>query len=350
MRRIFLLFIIFVLAGSYAFAQSCTQRLKDAEADFEAGKLTKIPDQLNNCLKTGGFSAEEEIRARKLLTLVYIFMDDESNAEDAFISLLRKDPEHDIDETDPQEFKSFYKQFQVDPILRISGKISTNLTNVNILQEYSPNGSTGDGEATTYSYGTGFGFEATADKYLGKGFEVSGGPQFRLSHFNVAGEVTGEDDYAVSYKFSMAALRVPVMMRYVFWAENVERKKVLPYVFAGLSADYLLKAGTKTTKRDGGIPFSDDLDFKKLDVIRPWNYSLLYGVGAKLRVKKVHFITFEARYDNSRRNFIKGNNRYVNPEISFDLANDPFDFHTNHISFSAGLNISLYNPKRLISE
>lgn len=350
MKNILIAFFLLVIGISYSNAQSCTQRLKDAENEYEAGRLTGIPGLLKTCLDQGSFTKEEEIRARKLLTLVYIFMDEEGKADTALVSLLRKDPEHRVDPAvDPREFISFYNQFQVDPILRISIKLSGNMTSVNVIREFSNHGNEGVGEPKIYSNGNGIGLEATADKYLRKGFEIAGGTQFRLSNFNVVDEVTGDDALPVEYKVSMVSNRAPAMVRYILWAENKD-KKLLPYILAGVSLDYLAKAGTQNTSRSGGIAFTQDVDYLNNHLMKRWNYSAITGVGAKFRVKNVHFFTVEARYDMGLKSLVDGRNRFNDQSSSFDLASSEYEYSTNIFSINVGYTLSLYNPKRITIE
>ncbi len=87
----------------------------------------------NDCL-----SKEEKIRARKLLTKVYIFLDEEAKAEIAMVGLLKADPEHNLDQQlDPKELFFLMDHFRTDPIFRIAIKVGVNSSIVNSFGTYS---------------------------------------------------------------------------------------------------------------------------------------------------------------------------------------------------------------------
>ncbi|MEQ8473161.1 MAG: outer membrane beta-barrel protein [Marinoscillum sp.] len=359
------LLTIFLGLGFYSFSQTCTQRLKQAESDYEAGRLLGIPGQLDNCLKMGLFSKEEQVRARKLLTLVYIFTDQESKAEIAMIELLKADAEHRLDpQVDPAELYFLYDQFRTAPIFRIALRIGTNINNPSIIGDYGTfnvnthrnfyNGKTSDGEdqytvdGETYTANSGISLglyaELMFEKEVKKGLEVIFGPQFRISSYNV-------DSYVNQPQVNTTAvnqqryLRGPLSARYTFRSGDRDNR-ILPYVHAGASFDYLVSATTEGN-RSGGLSKTLATDnLLNTDQVRKINYSVFGGVGIKFR-HKTNFITFEARYDQSLRNYIDGDNRHDNQEFVFDFAYVEPATVLNLISFSAGYTFSIYNPKKL---
>ncbi len=80
--------------------------LRNSQQKFNIGHLNEIPTSLEECLdkknlKTEFTIKEEEIQAFKLLTLVYIYLDDQRNANKSILRLLKSDPEHQPDPQDP---------------------------------------------------------------------------------------------------------------------------------------------------------------------------------------------------------------------------------------------------------
>jgi hypothetical protein len=182
-------------------AQNCTQQLNRVEDDFEAGRLLRIPEIIEILLDQDEcLSKEEKIRARKLLTKVYIFLDEEAKAEYAMEGLLKADPEHILSrQLDPKELFFLMDQFRTDPIFRIALKVGVNASSVNLIGDYSTsnpanfpkfyNGKTADG-ASSFNYenqtfnstsgaGVGYNAELSVEKYLDKGFEIGLGGQVR---------------------------------------------------------------------------------------------------------------------------------------------------------------------------
>lgn len=361
-----LLLLIGMLTVAYtATSQTCTQSLNQAEDDYEAGRLLGIPGQLENCLMSEAFSKEEEIRAKKLLTLVYIFTDQEAKAEIALIKLLKADPEHRLNpQVDPAELFFLYNQYRVKPIFRLSLKVGANSSYPQIIQDYGTqhterfpafyNGRTADGETSyavgdeqfeaTNGLGIGYWADLMVERHLKNGLELGFGGQFRISNYNV--DVFQHQGLSTSLTNQQVYLRAPLLARYTFGYDNRD-KNILPYLFAGGSFDYLLSANYSEATRVGGISFTlGDNDLIAVNQVNQINYSLFGGVGIKLRLK-THFLTFEARYDNSRLNYINGEERMTNQESTFDLAFQESDLSLNFISFSVGYTRSIYSPKKL---
>lgn len=351
--------LVFVLKAQ----QTCTQRLNQAEDDYEAGRLLNIPQMIQGCLDNEGFSKEEEVRARKLLTLVYIFTDQQGKAEGALVNLLRADPEHRLNpRVDPAELFFLYEQFRVSPIFRIGFKAGVNISKINVVESYSTrnglflntfyNGKEkgGIGEFQS-SQGVGYNAELTIERHLKDGLEVVGGIQWRLSEYKVDMESILREDRTMTPLRSALTneqmyIRTPVMLRYNFFYDNRDQK-FLPYGFLGVSYDRLVKARYSNAERSPGTTFNlRDFDLRGPGVVNQNNLSIIGGIGTKVRIK-THFLTVEVRYDNSRFNYINSENRWTIQESVFDTAFVEDDLGIDVISFSVGWTHSIYNPKKL---
>ncbi|REE02119.1 outer membrane beta-barrel protein [Marinoscillum furvescens] len=359
-----------MMASITTYGQSCTQRLNDAEDDYEAGRLSAIPDKIERCLESEQFSKEEAVRARRLLTLVYIFTDQEAKAEGALINLLKEDPEHRLNpQVDPAELFFLYDQFRTAPIFRIAFRAGINSSSPNIIERYGTfnlhthsnfhNGKDregndsyvveGDSSSNDYNSlsGLGFGFqgEILFESHLGKGVELGIGPQLRLSQYNTDSYVN-QPDLNSSLTNQQLNIRLPVLFRYTLNYDNRDQKW-LPYVFLGGAFDYLLTAKYTEANRAGGTAYSiSSSDLIASNQVNQYNYSFFGGVGTKMRVG-THFLTFELRYDMSQLNYINGENRYQNDESTFDLAFVEPDLSLNFLSVTLGYTLSVYQPKKL---
>ncbi len=370
MKQLYLILILTVFSLP-AFAQNCTIILNRAEDDYDAGRLLGIPDRITPCLDGESFSKEEEIRALKLMTLVYIFTDNDSKADEYLVRLLRADPEHDLDpEVDPAELYYLYNQFRVKPIFRLAFRAGLNISTPQIIQPFSTsntntwpkftNGRTPDGaiqydapdgQAVAAINGIGLGtfMELMIERHLLNGIEIAGGPQLRITSYNVDIYHNNPSIFA-SIKDQQTYLRLPIMGRYNLWYEEEPRKSILPYVYAGGSFDYLINSIVSEGARTGGTSFSlvENNDYKANDMVYSTNFSVFGGLGAKFRIA-THFLTVEARYDRSFGLYNNPDNRWNNNQNStFDLGYVQDDIKLNLFSFSVGYTHSIYSPKKLI--
>lgn len=344
--------IVLSFFAVHVFGQSCSQRLTQAEREYEAGRLANIPTLIGECFgnaKEGGFNKAERIRAHKILTLVHIFTDDEPSADRSLISLLKEDPEHLLDErVDPAELFYLYDQFQTEPIFRIGLRLGTNTSFPNDFEKFSAFTAGEDNKFYNSSGNRSIGFmgEVTFEKYLNYGLEAVGGLQYRFSSYSVNNDFN-DPIFKNEIVNAQSYLRIPLFLRYTY--NYKQRGGVKPYVFIGGSLDYLLTAQYTDASREGGAPFSldqDDGDLTAFDQVNDFNFSFTGGIGAKFPVK-THFFFAEFRFDKSFINYIKSENRYNNQAIVFDVGHVEDNLTLDFVSFSIGWIQSIYSPKRL---
>ena len=371
-------FVLFLFGGSVD-AQTWAQRLSKAERDYEEGRLTNIPRLLEEGLKLkakeGGFTHEERIRAYKLITKVYIFIDDEPQAEDALIKLVKEDKEHKLNPlSDPAELYFLYEKFRTLPILRVAVRGGSNKSVPNVLRSFSPantlnvtkiyNGNDvknkPPGSASTAgTLGVSFWGEAMAERRLKWGLEVGTGINFRGSRYDVDSYIgenapsgdneTGDPTLQTFVAQSQSMLRFPVYIRYNYI--NSTNTGPIPYISLGLSYDYLLNAQYIEATRRGGTAFSlaFNQNLRDLDLVNNSNMSATVALGVKLRLQ-THFVTVEARYDRGLFNYINADARWNgNQPLTYDLGYVEDDLALDVISISLGYTYSVYSPKKLKS-
>ena len=369
----FLLFSTFFVS-----AQTWTQKLLIAERDYDAGRLVNIVDNISGgfekSLGENGYTREEKIRALKLITKVYIFMDNEPKSDEYMIKLLRADKEHNLDpKVDPAELYDLYRKFRSQPIFRIGLRVGVNKSYPNIINTFGTGNTgivskiyNGVGESPNEASvnggsGTGFFINAMAERYLDWGLEVGLGLEFRNSQYSVDNYITYGDSLQVNGIAEIAQFavlstmvthqqsffRVPLLLRYNFKYDS--DNSFVPYIAAGASYDYLLDAKYLDGNRTGGTEykFDSDLSLKDLDLIAKNNFSVFACLGLKMRVK-THFLTLEAKFNKALLNYINPNNRWSNNPLStYDLAFVEDDFSLDILSFSFGYTYSIYNPQKL---
>lgn len=349
-----------LVGTSIAQNSACSARLTRAEEAFDQGRLQDVLNELNKddrgarqCF--GEFSIDERIRAEKLLTKVYLFMDNQPEAENSLIDLLKVDKEHQLAKNDPSELHFLYSQYKTEPIFRIGLRagvnhgFTTRLQSHNTFQgtnkDYNPDG-----------LSIGINVEALVERHIKSGIEVGAGVQFRAAQYKVKGNLLIDSkllNYDIANQSTM--LRFPLLVRYNFNydkknAEGIRLNKMF-YVFAGGSFDYVLNATYLNSARNGGTAFTltdEDGSLTDINQVTGTNASIFGGIGVKLRFgrSKVDFLILEARYDNGLFNYIDPDNRYANPELNFSTTHVEDDLTLNTVTFTVGYTKSFYNPKK----
>ncbi|MCV9386554.1 hypothetical protein [Reichenbachiella ulvae] len=367
MKRNLLLLICLVGLAQVSFAQSnCTQKISEAEDLYEAGRLYEVTKKLNEgtCLTSKeGFSKEEKIRAYRLLALVYLFMDNEPDAEDAVVHLLQVDPEHpDNDPNDPAELRILFSKYRSKPIFRLGGFLGMNMSSVSSLQSYggfnqANNGFDFDptGSQVSKEFGTAFGtqFGLTLEYMIIKNLEIILRGQFVTNNYELEYQLisNGLDNdpeieyntgsFEVSLSESQSWIKVPLLLRY-----NIPLGNYVPYVTAGGSYDFLV-ASSMTGSRSGlGTKFVTGLDLTQYDMRNTTNWSLYGGIGLKYTVKRTNSLFIEAGYYMGGANFVDGENRYASDDFNWSIGHVDDDKVLNSIAVSVGFIHSFYNPKK----
>jgi len=361
--RILLLgLLVFLMMESVAQRKrplSCTQILNDAEDAYDEGNLDEVIDALDGAdcfkkVKADPFSSEETIRAYRILTLAYLFTDNEPSAEVALVGLLNADPEHPTNEReDPAEFIYLYSKYRVLPIFRLGLKFGINQSSVRSL------GITTYGTFNTasvskrYAPKIGFMAEATFEYQLKnwfKNFEAVLGAGYYSQSYEVGftlipattNSETGNEVSPVEtlLKETQTWLKAPLMLRFVLPIKNPIWS---PYIYGGASFDYLIGANM-SGERTGDIPRDvDQSDLLSYDMRNQINRSYFGGVGVKRRSKTNYFIA-ELRYGIGADNFVDPANRYNNENLLFDQVHVDDDLAIDNITISVGYVHSIYKP------
>ncbi len=341
-------FALFFLIAGYAASQSCTQRLNRAEDLYDAGRLLEIESLIANCF--GNFTEGEAIRARKLLTKVAIFTDNEPKAEEELINLLTIDPVHRLQPEDPSEMTVLMSKFRTWPVYRLEAYGGVNLSMASKAQSFST--FTSDASEKDYGDSPGIGIQGGVriTKHLQDlvyGVEVGAGFEARSSAYSVksAPESTPYETDIVNSQFM---LRMPVFARY-----NVGYSidgKFIPYVFLGGSLDYIVSAQYSSASRSGGTSFTlsgNDTDLKQFNQVNELGVSIIAGAGAKIGMKKGNFFFLEARFDKSIFLYNVPEERYSNQRVVGDLQYVEDDIYLDFVSIQVGYVLSIFKPEKL---
>lgn len=323
----------------------CTQKLANAQARFDIGNLPGIPEDLKGCIDSKSFSPEQSIQAHKLITLVYLYQDDQESADIWMAKLLAVDPEHKLDPSaDPNEIILLKEKFLYKPIFRVSLSISGNQSTYRELTKFGPGNLEFD--KVTASPGIGLGGSALLEREVYPGVDVGTGISFLSRSFSIEKELV----YAINKMTVEEAeswLELPLFLKYTYYGDG--DNKWNPYVLAGGSLGYILsgKLGSPERSNEGASVTVGSVDLVALEQRNKFNYSAMIGLGAKIRLK-THFFFLEAKYVYGLSNLVNDDNRFAGSlETLYLLGYVDSNFSLNGLMATFGYQRSIYNPRKI---
>ncbi len=352
------LFIFIILIWSFTevvIAQTqCALSLSEAEDKYDQGRLYEIPEIINSCLEKG-FSKEEEIRAYRLLTLTYLFLDYYDKADKSYLELLKLSPEFKTnDELDPQEIINHHAKFTTKPKYYLTlGKIGVNFSTANVLLDYSLSQIGSDKYSSLVGFQVGLGGEMVLYKNLHLASEIF------ISQKNIHFFDNQWDDFLLTnLDIKHTEIELPIMLKY-----NFPREKISPFAMLGVSPGFLVGStiqnikgnyrleGTDEQPEDEIFPVQPRPEIKTTEMKNRFNYSVLFGGGINYKIG-LNYLVFEARYSLGMLNVTDINNRMrvdisTGRELKFPIGYVDDDFKINNLSFIVGFVRPLYKPRKI---
>jgi len=330
----------------------CSQKLDEAQRNFEEGHFYGIPALIKDCIDRG-FTKEQKIQAYKLLTITYLYIDDPFGAESSYLELLKLDPEHKVDPSiDPVEIIYLNEKFTTTPFFTLQVlKAGVNASNVTVINNYGADNTSNS--LQKYKTGLGFTFGVGVDgnfnKFLSLGLEAS----FERRSYKYSNTFFGEDQQG--YKENLTGLSIPLFLRFTY-----PTKKWHPYIYAG----YALKLNLLSSFVD--LSF-DNITGQSSQLVQIPNQNggiyrnklttaLIGGIGVKYRIN-YEYLSFDIRMNAGLLNYQKVNSRYkLNNEDPGKLTDpnslsNPLgivldDIRVNDLTFSIGYVKPLYKPRK----
>lgn len=337
---IFLIYTLGLTGAVHAQTANCSQQLSDAQARFDLGNLPGIPEMLTDCINSNGFTPEERTRAHKLMTLVYLYQDNQAKAEEWIVKLLRVDKEHQLDPvTDPADIFHLYEKFRSKPIFRVKPYIGGNLSRP---ASWTPYGIEDTSGASFDSYKSSmalfYGLEAEKEFY--KGLAVSIGFQSTSRSWFV-------ENATVNYTFdeTQVSYEVPIGLKYTYYRSA----GLSPFATLGGAVSYLTSDGIAEAQRlsDEGAVTVGSVDMIEEGLRNRLNTFVYAGLGAKYRIK-TNFLVLEAKYMLSTTNYSSNDNTFQSSSgLLMDLGYIDDTFTINSWMFSVGWQQSIYKPKKI---
>lgn len=369
MRKWILIFVSLFIGGWSLQAQdqvSCRQLLEDAKEAYGAGMVEVVPDLLLPCLDQGALQGTSRQEAYKLVINAYLFDYLPDEADQMMDRFLTDFPGYRAQEGDPAEFvlllESNLRERGIDPnqplvieeeqvpeqarpqqqarqqsvrppfeyTNSIGFTLGANGTFPQMVERYS----TGDPAEALGSFGFKPGFQVggALNLLLGQAVEVSFGVQFNRTSFSYSDtpfEFT-------SYEYLEHQNRVQLPASFLFKL-NPYSRRVSVYLRAGVMGEALISASGS-----GIRSYTENLKDVEVDGISvkdartSLNLAGLAGLGVRIPLQK-SFIFIETSYAYSIFLANKGENRYVNQDLTWLLYHVDSDFRLQQLSLTTGI-------------
>lgn len=333
-----------ILSPAWA-QQDCSQLLRQAQRSYDDGYLEEALSLIQGCLEQQAFSEEEAGQAYRLITIINLLEKKIPEAENAFLKLLKVNPEFRVDtslQADPAELVQLYEDFRTDPRFYVGIEVGLNSASVRELRyfdispdpaytkEYSPR--------ISFQGGLRLGiplFNRNVRLYTGLNF-VEASYDFRNT-FDAFGEpedafLFEENSLTDSFRLELfetqRVLQVPLMLHVDFDFRspyNFVKKKVVPFLYAGVSYHRFLQAAFPEVSIESGLgrfKSTSNYSFGNRTVNgarRKNNFSLIAGAGLKVKSGRNYF-TFDLRYSRWIQNVVEPDDRSFYAELAHSFA------------------------------
>jgi hypothetical protein len=358
-------------------------QLDEAKKWYEEGELEKI-ESIESCAKDPkSMSTEKRLEAFQLITESYLYRDKIGAADKSFREILKIDPLYQPDTIGDsyQSYDLIYlsKTFTRRPVFSMYFGGGANFSLIEQLQNYGVDNTSGTADHEGYLREVVIGANATVgfELPLLYNFDLTLDATFAYRTYafgdsmyisatqetNPTSLITSDlkkDDIllysTLQFKENQFWIDVPLMLRY-----NITKfKGLLPYVYAGVAANFLLHAdltdvtrrtepesiraelgGQSTTSNSIVITKSGERPSLRTTV----NVSFVAGAGIKFRLGR-NFLYADFRYTRMFLNNVDLNNRYSNPELVYYHGHIDNDFRTDNFALTVGFIKAFYVPRK----
>lgn len=342
-NKIFILSILISLfmSPNTLVAQDCEENLEQARRYYQIGQIEKVPGILEPCMEDG-FDKNQKSEAYELLVLTNQYDNKPKEAEEAYISLLKHDPEYTINEANaPSELLRLYQTYHAPPVYSIGFLGGVNIAMGQRIQSYGL--SNAEENLSEYSNdGLGFQVGLTVERYISKSFELN----LDFIYKNVRFERTlSQLDFAnILYVESQDQFNIPLTATY-----DLQLGRLSPYVRAGagLSIMFNAEATLERVYQEGGVQNLANVtgpNIEMLDQRNPINFYSVIGGGIKYKVPRgVIILDFRHNWNFIQQN--RTSKRYENNTLVYEYHYIDDDFKLGNMAFSLGYTYSFHKIK-----
>jgi len=325
----------------------CSVKLQEGETAYEEGSLSTSITLLEECLKTtGGFNSEERVRAYRLLTIIYLYKNQDEKASEYMHNLLRINPEYRVKPNDPSEFVDLYKQYRIRPYLIIGGSAGANMSMLSVQTLYSTDNI--ENQGVQYSSLVGFQVNFNISRPITNNIEIMANPTFSVLRYKF--DAAYFDYSTLAFIENQTRLEMPVLFRYNFVDKyNFNIGGLKPYIVVGGTPNFILSASGNAQRIDVvSEDQSRSVEGKSIEMTELRNkltFSAIAGVGVEYKIGLGH-LAGQLHYQHAFMNMVNGSNRFL---LQNEIAKYGYldnDYKMGAVVLCIGYNYPLYNPKK----
>ena len=340
----------------------CANDLLQAQKAYQEGRILEVEEIISrDCLEGSDLTNDEKVIGYRLLTLVYLNMNEPEKADAMFLKLINLNPEYRINELDPTEFINFYNTYRTWPIFKIAPKAGSSISWFNNTNQF-PVHDYPRINTLTPGFQGGITFEFDLSRKFLKGQDIRDfwvlnldayfSSKRYISTYEENNLFTEDTQLQTRYDYNAADIRAIMNYRIFPTKQNDKKnKKFYWYAQLGIAGEYMtgIYGVVQEGQREGnaGTNFEEprvnliDKFYSKFNFQAITGTSLRYKIGLSWLTAdiKYHYYPIDT-YDNSKA---YSNSLEIGSTGAYVLNNGQLQ----NLSLSVGITVPIYVPKKL---
>lgn len=352
-RTLLILSFLCVVLPAIAQDSACENALDKAKLAYSNGKVKDVKTLLTeDCIKQ--FPQKESVQeAYYLLCTASLFLNDKEKASEYMLKLLRMQPEYRLQPNMPMEFKQFYEEFIVAPVLLVGIKVGGNINIANPLRSFAISNMLPESNLGKYNVRYGFQGGLVVQRPLNKKFDVGLEGLFRISGYQYNNKYL--EYINITFTETQRFLELPLYIKYNFKNKfNFSRdmrflkNKIFPYISVGTTFSMLSKSSGVALRLDQGAdtaPLTLESDPFDMKAARHTNKIMPMGaLGVEYKSGRT-ILSLEVRYNRMLNTQVRSEMRYANQELLLKYGHTDNDFRLHNLAISLNVVQPFYHAR-----
>lgn len=361
----------------WAQAQNCVQILAEAQEALDQGDPFTMPSILQEqCLDE--FNWLQKVQFYRLLTLSFLFQEEEALARESMQELLKLDPEFPYRADDPVEWRNLYNKLNPRPYMALRSQIGINGSFLNDLNTYATDNTLEPTSNIARSPGLGYQIALGADFFLRSPkvkFNEEGKaiPSIQRIKWELGTELSFQQNaYRFRHTAPLSTLNLPsarfaqlsfrevqqwftgsIWLRYNITKSNItvgKRGRIFPFAYAGLtgymSSYIVVDELSRITLGPNGQQSAASIADPSVVVLNQgqrerFNMGIPLGVGITYK-RRVHYFQFDLRTNIGLTNIVNPQNRYYSGPLLYRFGYVDSDLSLNLLTISLSYRYAFY--------